>query len=205
MASMVIHLAVANEINKKLKKDDTKLLTGSIAPDIAKIVGMSKNISHFIYDEEDIPNLEKFLNKYDNYLNDDFVLGYYIHLYTDYLWYKYFISEVLTEKEIIKKDGKVVKLNGEMARLYIYNDYTNLNIQLINKFNLNLSFLNNKFEIKSVIEEIPIDEIDKLYKAALDIIDKTKLHTSFVFDIKDVCVFIETATNLILAKLNELL
>lgn len=30
-------------------------------------------------------------------MNFDFVLGYYIHLYTDYLWFKYFMTEI--EKE----------------------------------------------------------------------------------------------------------
>ena len=39
MASALIHIAVANEINKKLNKDKSKLLIGSRAPDISKIVG----------------------------------------------------------------------------------------------------------------------------------------------------------------------
>lgn len=35
MASSVIHIAVANELNKVLKKDKKSILIGSIAPDIS--------------------------------------------------------------------------------------------------------------------------------------------------------------------------
>lgn len=42
MASSMIHIAVANEINKTLKRDNKSILIGSIAPDIAKQVGMEK-------------------------------------------------------------------------------------------------------------------------------------------------------------------
>ena len=104
MASSMIHIAVANEINKVLNKDRTKLLIGTIAPDISKLVGENKVGSHFLEDENtDIPILDKFLDKYKDNLNDDFVLGYYIHLYTDYLWFKYFLPEFYDkEKHWIK-------------------------------------------------------------------------------------------------------
>ena len=76
MASSVIHICVANEINKVLKRNDRKLLIGTIAPDISKLIGESKYYSHFLDDiDNNIPNLEKFLNKYKYYLDDDFVLG----------------------------------------------------------------------------------------------------------------------------------
>ena len=99
MASAMIHIAVANEINKVLKMDQRKLLIGSIAPDMGKLIGRDKSITHFVDDDSpDIPNMDLFLKKYKNNLNDPFVLGYYIHLYTDYLWFKYFISEVYNEE-----------------------------------------------------------------------------------------------------------
>ena len=95
MASVIIHMAVANEINKTLKRDNNKLLIGSIAPDISKHLGQSKLASHFLHDvNNDVPNINRFLNKYKNHLNDDFVLGYFIHLYTDYFWFKNFIPEI---------------------------------------------------------------------------------------------------------------
>jgi len=204
MASSMIHIAVANEINKKINKDKTKILIGSIAPDISKLVGETKEKSHFLTDDTDIPNLYKFLEKYKKYLNDDFVLGYYIHLYTDYLWYKYFTSELVNNNKIVKKDGTIVKLNGNMEKFYIYNDYTNLNIQLIEKYDLDLKIFYNELpNIQNIITEIPIDRLDLLIEQAGIIIAKTKENKAFIFDITDVCKFIETATQLILAAINE--
>ena len=93
MASSVIHICIANEINKTINRDSKKLLIGTIAPDISKLLGETKFYSHFLDNvNNNIPNINKFLEKYSNYLNDDFVLGYYIHLYTDYLWFKYCFS-----------------------------------------------------------------------------------------------------------------
>ena len=134
MASSMIHLTIANELNKKLNRDKSKLLIGSIAPDLSKLVGDDKTRSHFLIDgTEDLPDLDKFLKKYGYFLNDDFVLGYYIHLYTDYLWFKYFLPELCDDDtHLIKKlNGEIVKCNGNMAAMYIYNDYTNINNDLI--------------------------------------------------------------------------
>lgn len=39
---------------------------------------------------------------------------------------------------ITKIDGIVVESKGHMLELYIYNDYTNLNIKLIDEYNLDL-------------------------------------------------------------------
>ena len=80
MASSIIHIAVANEINKKIKRDSNKLLIGSIAPDISRNLGETRERSHFL-DEDNIPNVDKFLEKYKNKLSDDFVMGYFIHTY----------------------------------------------------------------------------------------------------------------------------
>ena len=76
MASSVIHMVVASEINKVLKRDNNKLLIGAIAPDISKLLGETKVRSHFLKRKgNDVPNIERFLQKYRNNLNDDFVLG----------------------------------------------------------------------------------------------------------------------------------
>ena len=48
MASAVIHLCVAKEVNKYLKMDENMLLLGSIAPDLAKQINQTKEISHFL-------------------------------------------------------------------------------------------------------------------------------------------------------------
>ena len=108
-------------------------------------------------------------------MNDDFVMGYFIHLYTDYLWFKYFIPEFYSEPMIMKLDGSVVKCNGNMLSLYIYNDYTNLNIQLLDEYNLNLKIFYNKIpDMKNIIEEIPMEKLYLIINKCSEVIINTK-------------------------------
>ena len=202
MASSVIHMAVANEINKKINRNINKLLIGTIAPDISKHIGQTKVKSHFLDDDTEIPNINRFLDKYKNYLDDDFVMGYYIHLYTDYLWFKYFIPEICNYNMITKLDGTVVKCNDYMIKMYIYNDYTNLNIKLIDEYNLDLNiFYEDIPNFDNIIEEIPMDKLNIIIDAASIIIENTKVHKDFVFDITNIKEFIELSTKLILAEI----
>ena len=207
MASAIIHMAVAHEVNKITKKDNKKYMIGSIAPDISKLVGESRDLSHFIDDGGDIPNIDKFLKKYKNNLSDDFVFGYFVHLYTDYLWFKYFIPEVYNDSSnyITKLDGTKVKCNGDMVSLYIYNDYTNLNIRLLDEYNMDLSIFYEELpSIDNIIDEIPMDKLQVLIDKISLIIKNTRTHKDFIFDIDNVKKFVETSVDLILAKLKEL-
>ena len=208
MASSVIHIAVASKINKIIKKDNHKLLIGSIAPDISKCLGRTKIESHFLdSDDTDIPNIDKFLNKYKSKLNDDFVIGYYIHLYTDYLWFKYFISEIYNEENnmITKLDGSIVKCNGNMLSIYIYNDYTNINMKLLDEYNMDLSIFYEEIPyLENIIDEIPMNEIKTIVDKTSIIIKNSKEQKDFVFNIENIKKFIEKSTELILAQLKEL-
>ena len=208
MASSVIHIAVASKINKIIKKDNRKLLIGSIAPDISNCLGRTKIESHFLdSDDTDIPNIDKFLNKYKSKLNDDFVIGYYIHLYTDYLWFKYFISEIYNEENnmITKLDGSIVKCNGNMLSIYIYNDYTNINMKLLDEYNMDLSIFYEEIPyLENIIDEIPMNEIKTIVDKTSIIIKNSKEQKDFVFNIENIKKFIEKSTELILAQLKEL-
>ena len=165
MASSIIHMAVANEINKKLKRNQKNILIGSIAPDISKQIGESKKSSHFLTDNTDIPDLNKFLCKYKSDLDDDFVLGYYIHLYTDYIWFKYFITDFIKEDYIFDINGNKLKLDKKEKSNYIYNDYTNLNIQIIDKAGI---IIENSKQSKPYI--FNINHIDKFINLSTNII-----------------------------------
>ena len=203
MASAIIHIAVANELNKELKRDKAKFLIGSIAPDIAKIVGDSREKSHFIdIQGSDIPNIDLFLSKYKNYLSDDFVLGYYVHLYTDYLWFKYFIPELLDDDMIKKLDGTSVKCTDRAYSKYFYHDYTNLNIDVIEQYNLDLDIFYNKIpEMNSIIEEIPMKRLDELIDKMGLIIENSKKEKLYVINMDNVNTFIHTAIDLVRADL----
>lgn len=206
MASSIIHMCVANEINKFLKRNNRSILIGSIAPDISKQVGESKKESHFLDDEKDsIPNLERFLNKYKKNLNDDFVLGYYIHLYTDYYWFKYFMTEFIKKDFIYTLEGDALKLTDEDKVKYIYNDYTNLNIKLIDEYMLDLKIFYEQIpEFSNIIDEIPMDKLSIIIDKAGIIIENTKVRKTYFFDIEVVNKFINFSVNGILDNLKEL-
>ena len=208
MASSLIHAAVCNELNKKLKRDPKQILVGTVAPDIAKLLGETKEYTHFLDDPNSgVPNLTKFLNKYINYLDDDFVLGYYIHLYTDYLWFKYFIPEIYDEsKNLIKKlDGTEVDCHGNMAQIYIYNDYTNINERVVNDYKLDLSFLyDSKLEFNDIIKEAHMDKMNIIIDKIKEIYEGSKIHREYIFDMDNIHNFIDLSVKLIAADLKEM-
>ncbi len=208
MASSLIHMVVASEVNKKINRDYRKLMIGTIAPDISKLIGEDKTKSHFLNGiDKDIPNLKMFLNKYKENLDDDFVLGYYIHLYTDYLWFKYFIPEILdTDKCIITKlDGTRVKCNQNSFSLYIYNDYTNLNMLLLDEYNLDLKiFYETIPKLDDIIEEIPMDKIDLIVNKAGNIIENASTRKELIFNLDNIKQFVKVSTEIILSNFDEL-
>jgi len=206
MASSMIHIVVANEINKTIKRDRKSLLIGTIAPDIAKHIGRTKLESHFLDDvKNDVPNLKKFLDKYKDNLNDDFVLGYYIHLYTDYLWFKYFIPDFFKDSFVYKLDGTKEYIKPGKAVEYIYNDYTNLNIDLIDVYDLDLDIFYEEIpKFNNIIEEIPMDKINIIVDQAGLIIENTKKVKPYVFDMKIINNFVDRCREYILSDLKEL-
>lgn len=205
MASSLIHICVAKEINKFLKRNEKNLLIGTIAPDISKYLGQTKEKSHFSNNiNEDIPNIEKFLNKYQDNLNNDFVMGYYIHLYTDYLWFKYFITNFTKQDCIYTLDNRKLFLNEDDKLKYIYNDYTNLNGQLIDEYNIELSMFYEELPpIENIIKEIPMDKINLIVDNAGIIIKNAKESKAYIFDLNIINKFIEFAVSDILSKIEK--
>ena len=204
MASSIIHMAVANEVNNIIKRDRKKLLIGSIAPDISKQLGRTKIVSHFQDTNDDIPNLNKFINKYNNYLSDDFVLGYYIHIYTDYLWFKYFVPDFYNNGVIYKLDGSKAVIDDDKMIEYFYNDYTSLNIKLIDKYNLDLDIFYEKLPVfEDIIKEIPMGKIQLIVDKTGIIIENSKEKKEYIFDMEKVYKFISLSVEYLLSDLKE--
>lgn len=200
MASAVIHIAVAKEINKDLKMNEKELFLGTIAPDISKQLGESKVKSHFLSDDQStLPILDKFLDKYKNNLNNPFIMGYYIHLFTDYLWFKYFIPEITNSNDYIKVlSGNKIKCTKEEIEKLIYNDYTNLNISLIEEYDLDLSLFYEDIEIPNIkFDEIPLDKLQVIVDQMGIIIENSKKEHTYSFNIDNVKQFIELCKKII--------
>lgn len=206
MASAIIHLAVAKELepyfNIKNKKD---YYLGSIAPDIAKQIGRTKQESHFLYSEkEDVPNIKLFIHKYPNFKSVDFDLGYYIHLFTDKLWVDKFLNTLISNNAIKLIDGTIIPCNEQRITELIYSDYTNLNIQVIDEYNLDLSLFYEEFSLPvTTISEIPIEKLNILIDKMGIIIENSKFKKNYVFDIFLVKQFIETTKKRILNETKD--
>ena len=196
MASAVIHLAVAKELEKSLnikyKKD---YYLGAIAPDLAKQIGETKDKSHFIINSpQDIPNINLFVNKYKKFKKNDFELGYFIHLYTDKLWYEDFIPNIESNNSIKLLDGTIMQTTPDQITHMIYSDYTNINIDLIENHNLDLSLFYEEFKKpKTKIDEIPIDKLNILINKMGIIIENSKRERAYTFDTYIVEKFINNA------------
>ena len=198
MASAIIHLCIAKEVNKYLKMNEYDLMIGAIAPDISKQIGETKEISHFLdhSNEDDIPNINRFLDKYRNDLHNPFTMGYFIHLLTDKYWFRDYIYQFIERytRENVKK-----KVTYTAIRDLIYNDYTNLNTDLIDKYNLSLDIFYEEYrEPQTAIREIPVDKLDLLIDKMGLIIEEAKKEKNFIFDMNDIEVYINNCVKYII-------
>ena len=204
MASILIHLAVGKKVNEKICKKEEPFLTGCIAPDLARYVGISRDKTHFINNEREF-ELDRFLEKYNPYMNDEYVLGYYVHLFTDYLWYQYFKSNIVRDNYITKLDGNTYRVvSDSMQNLYMYNDYAVVNADLIKYYDLDMEFFHkDKIYSNDIIDEVPYNKINVLIELMFKYSEKKTNHTSMLFNFGDGRKFIDIAADLIIAHLKE--
>lgn len=204
MASAIMHLCIAKEVNKYLQMDERYLLLGSIAPDLSKELGETKEISHFLdhSNEDDLPNIDRFLKKYRQELNNPFTMGYFIHLLTDKYWFRDYINNYISR---YTHDKEKKTLTYSAIRSVIYDDYTNINIDLIDHYNLSLDLFFNEFPLpKSSISEIPINKLPVLIDKLSLILKEAKEEKTFVFDTSDIYEFISNSVKYIIKDIQML-
>ena len=206
MASSIIHLAVAKKVSEKISITNIKdYYIGSIAPDISRQIGESKEISHFQRNSRNnTPNIELFLMKYPDFKHNDFELGYFVHLYTDKLWEEEFINNISHEKCIKSDDGTYLEVTREEMKDMIYSDYTNINKELIDDYNIDLSIFYEEYvEPKSDMTEVPTDKLDILINKMGILIENSKEEKPYSFDIKSIEDFIDHTVEKIEERLKE--
>ena len=204
MASSIMHMCIAKEVNKKLKLDENMLLLGSIAPDLSKHAQTDRLKSHFI-DTDGVENANMFYQKYKHLINDPFMIGYYTHLYTDYLWNNYFMTDIVSTSTITLLNGDKVDNNLETYQKLIYQDYTNLDSDLIKLYNLDLdSFCSNALIPNIKMDEIPIDKLPLIIDYCKILKEHTKKEKAYTFEINNALKFIELATKLINSEIDKL-
>lgn len=206
MASALIHLAVAKNVLENINvTNERHYYLGSIAPDVAKMVGSTRKKSHFIEEtsESDTPDVSVFLSKYKGYLNNPYELGYYVHLLTDVLWFDEFLPNFVKDDCLVSRTGELLKFDEDELLEILYDDYTNLNPQVLSYYNLDLSLFYEPFEFpKNHIEELP----EKYFQ---DVIDKLgaictkECNSNYVLQMDKITHFVKFATLYVLDELKK--
>ncbi len=96
MPCWTIHLGVAKKLNEKYKLNKDQFLYGSILPDVMDTNPYGRDFSHFfgtkfhdVCKEEVIVDVDRFKTTYEDRLTKDLILGYYVHILTDYYYNDY--------------------------------------------------------------------------------------------------------------------
>ena len=152
MGSLIMHLCVANELKKKYNFSD-KFIIGTLMPDLLKIAGKGQTETHYIENviEEDgvkrLPNILKYEQTNHDNIKDEKILGYMTHLIQDKVWFdKYIGKYAKTDANDISKikylEYNLIKSDKEFSK-DMYKDYENINMYLVNKYNLDINSLKN--------------------------------------------------------------
>ena len=124
MPSWKIHSKIGYDILKKINVNEKYFMIGNLLPDQDSYnikdlkVGISRKITHYISDENykvgiNLPDYEKFFDKYKIKLNNPVILGYLVHLLTDFFWNNY-----IYEKYFIKENGIYVGVKLNSKKIY---------------------------------------------------------------------------------------
>lgn len=129
MGSRMMHLIIANQVFEKLEiTNQQRFLLGGIAPDAA-FTSDSKNSSHFFEGRLDdgtrFVNYKGFIEKYQAYIQDEFMLGYLTHLISDDVWMKFiyfkhdFYNRLSNDPELLGRwHDDFRKLNGKLIEKF---------------------------------------------------------------------------------------
>lgn len=206
MASSIIHVAIAKKVLEKVKVADKRdYFLGAIAPDIAKQIGLNRDISHFVVNSTvDVPNINVFVRRYPYFKYNSFDLGYFTHLFADKIWFDEFLPNYIGNCSVKLLDGTIVPANPEEITQMIYADYTNLNIRVIENYDLDLSLFYEEFKKpKTTISEIPIDKLDILINKMGILIENSKKEKTYTLEMTYIDNYVEDTVQRILEELKK--
>ena len=182
MGSALMHLCIGKKIANKLNNSDRKeFFIGNLAPDLSKITNQSRYISHFLKKEvingveREVPDIEKFLNKYKARLNEPFVQGYLCHLLSDDVWFKEYIPNHVIS---ITEDKRYILLRDiddyipyDEFKKTMLSDYAKLNSYLFDLYKIDLKKFDDMNIQEPNMEEFEYNEIHKLIEQLSYFID----------------------------------
>ncbi|MEN1985676.1 MULTISPECIES: zinc dependent phospholipase C family protein [Paenibacillus] len=152
-----MHLIIGHKIAERLNIEDrTSFLLGSVAPDAVA----TKDESHFYRGEHQNftrhIDYQEFLDKYNSYSNNKYVLGYFAHLIADEQWMKGFYMPWLRNR--MEEDPGVYPL--------YHNDFKLLNGKLLEHYGCTDEMRNAILNKAS--EVMDLDEVK--YRDALEFV-----------------------------------
>ena len=123
---------------------------------------------------------------------------------SDKIWFEKFLPNIVENSSIKLLDGTILKLDEEQINDMIYSDYTNINVDVIEEYNLDLSLFYEEFTPpKTNIKEIPVDRLDMLINKMGIIIENSKKEKTYTFDMLSINNYIKEAVDTIKKDLNE--
>lgn len=209
MASIMSHICISNIVKDKLKLSD-KFLAGSILPDLKKMAGFDRSITHYLkYVVEDgtvmnLPDLDKFIEENTFKLLEFKTLGCYAHLIEDKIWFEKYITKYIKWHN----DDLSVVTNLKTGKQYefdtfskeIYSDYINVNSTIIRKYNLDVNSISKTIK-ETLDEEVLINCYDK---ALTQLNEKPLSNKRFFLTDDDLESYITNSVNEVIKKINEL-
>lgn len=176
MPGFIMHLSEATLILKGLNKENDQawkraFMIGSLMPDTR--LGKAKHTSHFWSDEHAdyiarAPQVEQFLAKYSDRLDDPMMLGYYAHLclderYVNHFWptiFNFYDADGCEEPRAdfihhvkMCETGEEIPFEKFFTEEYYYGDYNRCNQWFIDRYHLEIPE-----ETDNVV--IDMDEVD---------------------------------------------
>jgi len=120
MPSWSIHLAVAKKVNNKLKLQKDLFYMGNLIADVDYNNKLKRKNTHYYNKpckncpDEILPDVSLFLKDYKTKLNDSLILGYFVHILTDYYYNNYIFTNnwVYIDNEFVGiklKNNKILK------------------------------------------------------------------------------------------------
>ena len=164
MPNVMIHEEVGYFLSNKLNKNSYNYYLGLLAPDSPNTYGFGKKEDRWLAHQrrkdynEWRNSLKEFYNQEKNNYNEDFLLGYYIHILTDIIYDDFLYLKV---REEILKDGYSLEESHDIMR----NDMDKYYFNEIEEVKNILSKENETFEINGINKELMSKWKDKVLEA----------------------------------------
>lgn len=183
MPSWEIHLAIANDLMKKIVVEPNCFLIGNLIPDAERYVikdfsiFVPYRISHYAEKQqvgngwETLPNVEKFFEYHEKDKKNCMLLGYASHLLADYYWNKLTAERYTIRDEdgncigILKNDGSRIQGSKEDRAFMKREDFDIFNQNLVKHKKMSLPEIDEKvMEELKIIKEVPFvkEDIEKI-------------------------------------------